>query len=366
MEKTKISSRQLTIIIAVFTIGTTILVTPAAVASRAKNDAWMVPLISMGIGIIVIWLYMNIVSLYPNKNIFEIIEIVLGKWVGMIATIFIIFVSLISVSQLTWYVGNFMTTHILVDTPIYAIHIIYLVVIIYGARLGLETMARSSELIFPVIVLLFVLVILLVSPQSKYENLQPLFEYGVKPILSSSIFEITILCLPLIILLTIPSTWTNSLKDYKKSFFIGYIIGGFIIFITVLFCLLVLSYKTTSQSQFPTYLLAKKVNVLQFFQRLEPIIAVIWIVSIFYRTFLYMYTTLKGLTHIFGLKNYKYITTALGILALGLSFIAYPDAAYQKKWDSFTWASLIFTMGLLLPLILLTVGLIKKKKQNSS
>lgn len=32
MEKTKISSRQLTIIIAVFTIGTTILVTPAAVA----------------------------------------------------------------------------------------------------------------------------------------------------------------------------------------------------------------------------------------------------------------------------------------------------------------------------------------------
>lgn len=247
MEKAKISSRQLTIIIAIFTIGTTILVTPTAVANRAKNDAWMVPLISIGIGIIVIWLYMNIVSLYPNKNIFEI---VLGKWVGMIATIFIIFVSLISVSQLTWYVGNFMTTHILVDTPIYAIHIIYLVVIIYGARLGLETMARSSELIFPVIVLLFVLVILLVSPQSKYENLQPLFEYGVKPILSSSIFEITILCLPLVILLTIPSTWTNSLKDYKKSFFIGYIIGGFIIFITVLFCLLVLSYKTTSNHSF--------------------------------------------------------------------------------------------------------------------
>lgn len=366
MEKTKIGSRQFIIFVAIFTIGTTILVTPATVASRAKQDAWMIPLISTGVGVLIIWLYTAIAGLYPNKNIFEINKIILGKLLGMIANIYLIIVFFITITHTIWYVGSFLRIQVLTQAPLYTIYLIYIAVVVYGVRLGLETIIRSAEIIFPVIVLLFILVILLVSPQSNYENIQPFFEHGIKPILSTVILKITILCLPLIVLLVIPSTWVSPVYYYKKSFIIGYIIGGFIIFVTTLFCLLVLGYKVTSHAQFPTYLLAKKINVLNFFQRLEPIIAGIWIVSIFYRTSLYMYTTLIGLSHMFGLKNYKYITTPLGILALGFSLIAFPNTVYQSEWDASTWVSIILILGVVLPLILLAVGLIKKKKQNVS
>ncbi len=365
MGETRISSRQLTNIIAIFTIGTTILVTPAVVASKAKHDAWMVTLISIGLGILIIWLYTTIASFYPDKNIFEINEIILGKWFGMISTIIITFIAFISVSQVTWFVGTFLTTQVLADTPLYAVHIIYLAVVVYGVKLGLETLVRSAVIVFPMVIFLFILVIILVSPQSKYENIQPFFEYGAKPIISATILQMSTLCLPLIIFLSIPSAWIGSLANYKKSFFIGYIIGGLIIFTTVLFCILVFGYKITSRVEFPTYLLARKINVLNFFQRLEPIIAGIWIVSIFYRTAFYTYTTLQGLSHIFGLKDHKSIVIPFGILALGLSIIAYPNKAYEYEWNSSTWVSLMLIASLLIPLILLIVGLLKKKKQNS-
>ncbi|WP_352420621.1 endospore germination permease [Proteiniborus sp.] len=365
MEKTKISSRQFMIIVAIFTIGTSILITPGIVASRAKNDAWMVPIISIGVGVLVIWLYTSIVSLYPNKNIFEINEIILGKILGMLVNIFLIVVFFITVTHTVWYVGNFLSVQILTDIPIYATHIIYIAVIVYGARLGMETISRSAEIVFPVIIFLFILVILLVSPQSKYENILPFFEHGIKPILSTVLLKITILCLPLIILLAIPSTWVNPVSDYRKNFIMGYIIGGVVIVITTLFSLLVLGFEITSLQRFPTYILAKKVNALDFFQRLEPIIAIIWIVSIFYRTSFYMYISLIGLSHIFSLKDYKFITTPLGILTLGLSIIAFPNKAYQGEWDATIWVTIILIVGLLLPLVLLILGLIKKKTNKN-
>lgn len=68
MERFRISSKQFSIIVAVFTIGTTILVTPGVVANRAKQDSWMVPLIGIGVGVLVILLYTSIAKLYPQKT----------------------------------------------------------------------------------------------------------------------------------------------------------------------------------------------------------------------------------------------------------------------------------------------------------
>ncbi|TAH63342.1 MAG: spore gernimation protein [Gottschalkiaceae bacterium] len=365
MERFRISSKQFSIIVAVFTIGTTILVTPGVVANRAKQDSWMVPLIGIGVGVLIILLHTSIAKLYPQKNFFETILYIFGKWLGTAVNIFLVIIFIITASQTIWYLGNFLKIQVLTEVPIYAIHIIYTVVVIYGARLGLETISRSAQFLFPTIIFLFILVTILIAPQSKLENLQPIFEYGLKPILSAAVVQISILCLPLIILLMIPSDWVEPATNYRKSFITGYIMGGAVMFITTLFCILVLGHKITAQSEFPTYLLAKKVNVLNFFQRMEPIIAIMWMISIFYRTSLYMNAALIGIYNVFNLKDYKYIVTPLGIFVLGLSLIAFPDTAYQYEWDSLTWISIVMTFGLLLPLLLIILGLLKKKKQSA-
>ncbi|MCT6593161.1 spore germination protein, partial [Pantoea dispersa] len=75
-----------------------------------------------------------------------------------------------------YYVGNFLTTQILPYTPLTAIHIAFMGVVIVGVRLGIEVIARSAEILFPWFIGLFGLLILSMIPQIKIEHIQPVFE----------------------------------------------------------------------------------------------------------------------------------------------------------------------------------------------
>jgi spore germination protein KB len=61
-------------------------------------------------------------------------EKVFGKWIGSSTTLF--------------YVGNFMTTQVIPEMPIEAIHILFAGIVVMGLRLGLETIVRAAEIFF--------------------------------------------------------------------------------------------------------------------------------------------------------------------------------------------------------------------------
>lgn len=56
----QISPRQFMIIVILYVIGTAILVIPASVAAETKQDAWMPQILSIAIGVVLVWLYVFI------------------------------------------------------------------------------------------------------------------------------------------------------------------------------------------------------------------------------------------------------------------------------------------------------------------
>lgn len=56
-------------------------------------------------------------------------------------------------------VGTFMTTHIMPETPIEVIHIVFISVVILAVRLGLENIGRASEIFLPWVMILFLLLV---------------------------------------------------------------------------------------------------------------------------------------------------------------------------------------------------------------
>lgn len=81
-KQVKISTYQLLILTILFTIGTAILVIPSVMAATAKQDAWIAALVGVGAGLLLIWLYNTITILYPQMTLVEIMETLLGKWLG--------------------------------------------------------------------------------------------------------------------------------------------------------------------------------------------------------------------------------------------------------------------------------------------
>ena len=56
--------------------------TPATLFNAAKNAAWMIPIISASIFFIPLFLLLKTMSLFHGKNLFAVIQKLLGKYIG--------------------------------------------------------------------------------------------------------------------------------------------------------------------------------------------------------------------------------------------------------------------------------------------
>ncbi len=364
MTTVKISDRQFRILVILFTVGSTILITPATLAKNAKQDAWMVPLVSMAIGLLNIWFFTKVAYLYPDKTFVECLEALLGKWLGKAVGLMFAFWGFITSAALVWYVGNFITSQFMPETPEFVTNLLFVSIMIFALRLGIETIAHAAEILVPWIIVLFIAVVILLLPEVKFENLLPVMENGFKPIIKATIIHSSILTYPLIALLMVFPCSVTHTKKTKKEFYIGYLIGGSMIFLTSLFTILVLGSDITSISQFPSFLLAKKISIGNILERMEGIVAVIWIITIFFRTLFYLYTGFMGLSQVLRLKDYKYILLPSGLILAVLSLIVYPNPAYASEWNTTTWVPFVGTFALILPLVLLMVAVFRKKSKT--
>lgn len=268
LENVKISSRQLLIFVIIQTIGDSILVLPAITSYEAKQDAWIVAVISVGVGSLVVFLYSSLSKLYPELSLIEYSEKIFGKWLGItIALLFVIYTFIICTLYLS-EVGVFMTTQILPETPIQAILILTMIVVLFESRLGFEPLIRSSDLLFPYVILLLLPLIIFLLPEFKFANIQPVFEGGFKPIIRGSFTFIAFPFLELVeILMILP--YVNEKETIGKSLYIGALLGGLVLIIITSVTNLVFGADLISRQVYPSFILAKNVNVEDFFRELK-------------------------------------------------------------------------------------------------
>ncbi len=248
------------------------------------------------------------------------------------------------------------------STPMVALNILMGMVIVMGVRLGLETIARSAEILIAVFFVLFFILVVLILPEIKIENIQPVYEAGTKKIVQSSLHLIVNTSVNAVILLMIFPAFINKTKQGKKSFLIGNLIGGIVMIIITFLSVALLGGENTARQMYPAYELAKKIDVGDFVERIEGLMASLWYISLYFKATLYFYASVLGIAQILNLKDYRPITIPLGMIAIILSIVIYPNVIYQQHWDSTTGNSLSISIGLFLPLLLVVVYAIRKKQ----
>jgi spore germination protein KB len=357
-----LTTQQFTLLVIFFTLGTTILNIPSGLAADAKQDGWLAAAFGTMISLLFVWFYNKLGLLFPNLNYIQLNEKLLGKWIGKVTSAIYLSAMLIASADLMFYVGNFMTTAFMPRTPIQAINILFVILIIMGIRLGIETIARTAEILFPWYAVLLISLIVLIAPQIKFDNLQPILEFGIKPILKASIPFIATSALPLVALLMIFPAHLNNKKKAQKSFLFGNFAGGIVMICVTLICISVLGAFETSQKLYSTFELARKISVGHFLERLEALMAALWVISIYFKLTIYFYSFTVGLAEMLKLKNYRPLTLPLGMILVVLSLMVYPNVPYQQEWDKNNWIPYITLVGFLIPLLLFLVGVFRKKR----
>jgi spore germination protein KB len=328
LEKGKISVRQFTILVTLYTIGTAILIIPSVLAAKAKQDAWISGILGLAVGVAMVLFFWKLSERFQYLNLVQILEKCFGKWIGkMLGFLFFVCYVLLLATFVLRDIGDFMTTVMMVETPIEAIHIIFLIIVLYGVQLGLEVFTRTMELFLPWILLLFITLFITLLPQIEFTNILPVFESGMKPIFQSSFSFLVFPFLEMLVFLMI-IPYVNRPQDTKKAFMLGTVLGGGLLIFISLLSILVLGPTETARTIYPTYDLTKTINIREFFQRVEALMALIWFITVFVKLVVLTYVSCLGLAQVFSLKEYRIITLPIGLVLYVLSLSIFPSMSY--------------------------------------
>ncbi|WP_339272957.1 endospore germination permease [Paenibacillus sp. FSL W8-0187] len=367
MPVVKISLRQVSILTAMYTIGSAILIVPSGTANIAKQDAWIAALVGIGLGFIILAVQLQLSKKYPETNLMQLSEKLLGKWIGKTVNfLFLITLLLSGPASVLHEISDFMTIQMLPETPVQAIIFLFGALVVLGVRLGLEVLARSAEMLFPWFLLLFLSMSILLLSEIKWENALPVFESGAHPILQAAISFVSTAFLPHIVLMIIYPGAVNRPAEAYKAVYIGSLFGAGVLFTIIGLAILVLGPDITARNLYPSYMLAKKINIGNFLQRIEAVMAVMWFITLFFRISLYFYAIAIGVSQIFNIKNYQPLVVPLGWILAAVSVFIYPNVPFKVEWDTKTWIPYTITIGFIFPLLLFCMHGIRKMRSKKT
>lgn len=349
-----------------FTVGTTILIIPAGLAAEAKQDAWLASILGLLFNAASVFFYRFLAKSFTGMTITQYYDKVYGKWVGKLFTVFFVFFSFVGSSTVLFYLGNFINTQVMPETPIQAINILFIAIVVMGLRLGVDTLARAGEILFPWILMLFLILIVCLLPQLDAQKLLPVMEASPLSIVKGALSLTGTSVLPYIVLYTIYPVHVANADKAGRGMMAGTIAGGIFIVLITLLSVGVLGADISEKQMFPSFSLAKRINIGNFFARVEILIAAIWFITVYFKTVFYFYGCVTGLAHLFRLEDYRALVLPMGMLVVIYSLVVYPNVVYAAHFDRTVWIPYVLTFGLIVPSVTWIVGAIRKRYSSSS
>ncbi|TFE25985.1 GerAB/ArcD/ProY family transporter [Cohnella luojiensis] len=354
-----IEASQFKKMVSLFVIGTSLILLPSMLASKAKQDAWISSIVGMIVGLVLVGIYYALGRLFPGKTLVEYSKEILGKWLGTIVSFLWFTYAFILTVLVLRNLGDFLTSSMFPETPIQAIHIVYLCIVVIGVRYGISNIARTVDIFFPLVIILLIVFVSLLLHDIEFDRLQPMLAKGIQPVLQAAYPYIGFPFAELVLLLMIYPKVKRT-KEAGKSLLTGTLFGGLVLFVITLLSLLVLGAENTASELYPSFRLAKKIQIGEFIQRVEVIMAVIWFITIFVKLVICFYISVQSLSQTLNLPDYRSLVLPLGMILYAVAYFIVPNISYLISFDAKVWPLYALTIGLVLPLLLLGVAIIKK------
>ncbi|TYS09572.1 GerAB/ArcD/ProY family transporter [Bacillus subtilis] len=364
MEKAQISIRQLFVMIIIFELGSSLLITPGTIAGR---DAWIAVLLGCAAGLFLFYLYQGIYQCYPDFSPKEYMDDMLGTTLSWIFSfLYILYFAYIAARVLRDF-GEMLLTFAYHDTPIIIVNALLIVVSIYAVRKGIEVLARSAELLFGAMYLLGALglVLLIVSGSVEPQNLKPVLADGVYPIVHSVFTQTMYVPFGEVVLFVMIFPYLSDRKGVKKTGMLAMIISGLVVTLTVAINISVLDVDLTLRSQFPLLSTIQTIKVEEFLDRLDVFFMLALIIGGFFKVSLYLYAVVVGASTLFKEKNPSQLAYPMGFGILVLSItIATNFSEHLNEGLNVVPLYIHLPFQFLFPLFLFIIAVWKKKKRE--
>ncbi|MFD6442803.1 GerAB/ArcD/ProY family transporter, partial [Peribacillus sp. NPDC060186] len=186
MEKGKISSLQMAIMMYPTIVATGVLGLPSITAKYAQNDLWLSPILASLIGYVTVYIAYKLHELYPKQTVIQFSEHILGRFAGKILGFLFLFFYIPITGQILRSYAEFIVDSFLVNTPISVIMTSMVFLCAFIVSGGLEGLGRAAQLFLPVFIFPLIFFIFL-APDFEFKNILPILGDGIMPPIKGAI-----------------------------------------------------------------------------------------------------------------------------------------------------------------------------------
>lgn len=305
-------------LVVIFLVTKIFYTSPMAIINKLGSAAWYATLISCATSLAFFWLLLILMKRFPGRDLFQIFEAVAGKIAGraLILLFALYFLYYLAVSTREFFA--ILKVYSLPHTPNSVIILPMLVLVTIMVYTGLEGIARVAYIWFFPIIGGLVIILVLAIPEYDWNNLYPLFGYGlgetvITGVLRSSAYDE-------IIILAIMINAIHGPENFKKVGISALLLVG-VLFSIILACnLAAFQYSVAGEHLSGMYKLSRIIYYSRFIQRIEAIFLFIWVFASIISLATALYFAVSAYCRVFSINNHRPLLFSVLFIAGALCF----------------------------------------------
>lgn len=334
---------------------------PSAIVNGSGTNAIFSQIGPLLFAILVCLFLYSMSKQFPDKNIFEIIFIVAGRWGGALINGVLLLFMWVRLSADLHEITGFVNTTLLTRTPPSILALLFVFVLMYFGRTSVEVIARVNDLFFPLLVIGMLLTYLAVFNEYNLLRIEPFLSQGIPPVWKGNLVglgtygEIFIMGA---FLHTVPKN-----KLFLSGIRHGVLLGALGYTLLIFLVIAALGSIITGRMMYPTYMVVYQIHITDFLDRLEIVFFSIWFPALAIKVVIVFLACLMALASFTNKHDYQLYSLPLAWFTFAASAFSFQSSLEVLDYKAYVLP--VIVPSIQLPLMLIVFLLSKRKKFQS-
>lgn len=344
--KETLSGRQVTMLIMMYIIGSSVLFVAGI---DAKRDIWIAMIIAIAVGGLLSLIYSRLCSILPGKDFYGVMEFFFGKVVGKILLAFLVWFAFDLCVFVLIDFGIFISSVGLETTPINMVALVIMMTCALAVYKGIEVIARWNQITAIFVVAFIAIVVVIAYPKLDVHHLLPTLYHGWEPVIKGARGIISFPIAETVAFLLVLPAFKKGVNSYK-AFYVGITLGGIVLLVTSVVEILVMDIHYAEMSLFPFYEAVSALRAGNVFSRLEIIAATVFTLTVFLKLSVLLLASSKGLTRILGFNDYRFVIIPISLLIGTVAAFSFHSIPVFHTWIFEEWPVYSALFELIIPI----------------
>jgi len=352
-----------------FILGTAILNVPVIITALAKQGAWLSVLLAALVGWLAPLMVFTLCQKHQGRSLIEVCLSVLGPYAGALLgagyVLYAVHLGVLVAND----VGMFETMVLQPETPLWAFHLLLLLVAVCAYRLGPEVLGRFSQMLLLIVIVVIALTFLLLIGKLHPENLLPVLGGGWRRIVAGAYPAVGFPFLETVIVTGWILPRVEETARFLRRMAVAYFLGTGFLVLVMLFTLMVFGAEWTAHLTYPLYALAQQAGISDVIERIEALTLIAWIACVQIKLIVCFAFALDGLRTLLRLPDARLFSIPLAVAMIIFAETIVPSEVHLTESVNIYWTPYSSLFGVFVPLLLLVVTWIRgmgKKRRKAS